>query len=85
MADLDGSTVVELAPNGTTLSPSALVGPVGLPGYLPGGSNSPYHLASDMNGNIWIASYNALSEINNQGVALTGPRRADGRCAGVDR
>ncbi len=83
MADLDGSTVVELAPNGTTLSPSALVGPVGLPGYLPGGSNSPYHLASDMNGNIWIASYNALSEINNQGVALTGPNGLTGGALGL--
>ena len=72
MADLDGSTVVELAPNGTTLSPSALQPPINLPGYQPGGINMPYHLASDMSGNIWIASDNALSEINNQGQALTG-------------
>ena len=70
-ADLDGSTVVELAPNGNILSPSALQPPINLPGYQPGGINMPYHLASDMNGNIWIASYNALTEINNQGQALT--------------
>ena len=72
MADLDGSTVVELAPNGTTLSPSALQPPINLPGYQPGGINQPYHLASDQAGNIWIANYNSLTEINQQGQALTG-------------
>ena len=71
-ADLDGSTVVELAPNGVTLSPSALQPPDNLPGYQPGGINMPYHLASDQNGNIWIANDNSLTEMSNQGQALTG-------------